>query len=365
MKNLLKLAGLAALLACASTAQAQNRYMPVTLVKNSGDTLRGYLNSLHDSRQVLFRGNKRHGREQRLSPADLQSFQLDKENYVSRTVRYRLGDRTLERRAFLQILASGQTALYRLTEGMGRVLFFVERNGKLTELENYKPDPLPGPDGKVKPTEYVYLTVLNDVLKPERPLTRETRFRQEDLVAAVYQSNLDEHTATARKYEAHNRKSIGVGVKYGENLSTVQVQEYQGTVSTMRGKVFGAFIDVPLEGLDRHLSLRCEALFSQKNTLVGYNDERRLNYIDFAAMLRYSSPKGLIRPYVGIGIVSGATGAKRSSFLAYKPKNGVAGPLAEVGLQTRNAFFGIRAESLMRDTRMFQQVFSASTGFMF
>jgi|GEM_PF-3958498 len=348
---------------------AQDRFLPATLVRTSGLVQQGYISHRYDSRQVWFQTGP-HRKLQAFTPATARAFRIGTEEYVSRTVRYRVGEKEEEGTFFLRVLSRGTVSLYSLTDRLNHSTFFAEKNGKLTELSTAVRDQLTAEGKQATVTDYQ--EKLQSLLGDQQALRssiNQATYRRTSLKALVDRYNTGNGYTTTQPQPSARRNPalVSVGVKAGMNWSMLRLEDEPQLQRAVQGRTYGAFLDIPLAGINRNISLRAEALYAQRQSIVTETGLKGIPYVDLAALLRYAPSRGLIRPYVALGVQSGASGIRPSKSsltgLAYKLKNATSGPVAEVGVQFSRGFIALRAESLMQERRLFQQVVGVTTGF--
>lgn len=331
---------------------SQEIYKKGKVFQNNGDTLKGYIGNIFDSKSVFFKENL-NSKQQELSPDKISGFELEGNIYLSKKVLKNdyIFNKSLKSypfvsngifleknedfvpywdSVFVQRLLKGKISLFELNTKDATKGFYAEKNEKLVELPpvyfEFKKDTtrgygyfirngiynmIPNFSGTYTQRKYFLDTlrslIIDDAEYYLKPLDYNLNCERNELIEFI--NNYDQ------KYPEENNSIIYQkrrGKKYfGLNAGTVFPTHYLSFESydrmvTTGSRTFGLFVLFPLYKENINLSYRVgfqQYYFKSQLYLRNKNlgeDINILNSINFG--IRYSFMKGIIRPYGGYSI---------------------------------------------------------------
>jgi len=115
--------------------RGQEHFVPGFVIRNSGDTLYGYINSAspeNNSRFCVFKPDLS-SPAVNYTPADINAYGfVDGDYYVSKNIQID----SLTRTVFLRFLIKGKINLYSYLEDLSKIRYYAEKDSLLVELTN-------------------------------------------------------------------------------------------------------------------------------------------------------------------------------------------------------------------------------------
>ncbi|WP_346317476.1 hypothetical protein [Chitinophaga sp. YIM B06452] len=342
------------LLAALSLAAQQN-FVPGTLLLRNGDSAAGQIDYRKwdaSPLQIVFRANG--GTEKTYKPADIKGFRIaeNDELYLSVAARLDVTDEsvsvlsasedrdTINGEHFFRVLMNGPVKLLVFGDVNNQEHFAVMEKDSVTQLvkkETYIHDKESADHGKLK-THYFYRQQLANLAAgcvPQQKLLRlgyseaEIRKILQQYVACRYPGE----QVVLRKEDRQLKATFGI-----MGGGSLNFTKFTGTHPLADGKygskatpVLGVFLDIPISRNRQKFSWNNEVVytsraFSSDFTRNGlkYNVDVNLQYIQVQTMVKYTYPKGNIRPYAIAGVagaisIGGKDDLKRYSELSSAP----------------------------------------------
>jgi hypothetical protein len=294
------------------TAVAQDSYSPGKVYTPEGDTLAGFINSQRTARYVRFKSAAGNVTEYRSN--QLTGFELEGSVYQRLEVEINGTDGIARKEAvFMQLLVSGKVNLYQYKETDTDEHYWARKGDQQYELRVIKR--IVKRDGKdylLEAREYHNILTFLFMDCP-RMKSREYEFSRKSLMDAVFSYNTCHENEKANIVYKREKRRIHPGVKGGLNALS-QTYSNRGY-----GSLAGVFLELPFIGASRVISGQFEVVRNQYNTAnIRYAYQYRI--IDVGVFLKYTAPKGWVRPFIMGGIVRGSgnlritESASRSSY---------------------------------------------------
>ncbi|TGE22256.1 PorT family protein [Hymenobacter aquaticus] len=317
------------LLAISFGALAQADFRPGYVVQPAGDTLRGEVDNRSDVRNAAACRFRQAGSVREYAPAELLGFGLTgRKVYRTRTVTVPDSAAQPARTYFLEVLAAGPAQLYYRRDPGGIDHYYISVGGQTA-------------------TELVYRRVLLQMAGGEW-VTMVSRYQEKNLFRGTLAETFAacpavQQQVSSLQYKASSLVGIverynacvggpgagqpvsarrsarySLGVVAGVGVSQMQLSGYtsfeQANFPSSVQPVVGLRLGIPMPRLNEKLSLQIEALYqrqryeSEYTTRFGsssaYREQARvaLNYLKVPFMLRYTYPRGAVRPMVQLGV---------------------------------------------------------------
>ncbi len=325
----------ALLLGMATVASAQTNFQPGYVVTPAGDTLRG---------EVDARGAQRNARLARFRPSASQPI-TDYEPQQLRGYGF-VGDRvyqvdtvplstctappaysgampdTTRHLVFLEVIVGGAASLLYLRDERSNDHYYLSTTGHKTQ------ELLPPPVRRVADDDATYQTAANAFRRTIAAATQQCLMIQPDIAGVRYnQSSLSKiverynrclgetsTTPAAAAYKSHVRIGVIGGV---ETSQLVLSGRRLGSDFVIKGRsdqpspVLGLALSVGLTRINKTISARIEGFYESQRYLLrsqigtsNLYDEYRatLTSIRVPLLLRYTYPRGVIRPFAQAGL---------------------------------------------------------------
>jgi hypothetical protein len=320
------------LLATLSLAAQQN-FVPGTLLLRNGDSATGRIDYRKwdaSPLQIVFRENG--GAEKTYKPADIKGFRIleNDERYLSLAARLDVTNEavsvisssedrdTVTGEHFFRVLVNGPVKLLVFGDAHNREHFALMEKDSVTQLVRkvtYIHDTESGDHGKLK-THYFYRQQLANLTAgcvPQQKLLRlgyseaEIRKILQQYVACRYPGE----QVVLRKEDRQLRTTVGI-----MGGGSLNFTEFTGTHPLADGKyaskatpVLGIFLDIPISRNRQKFSWNNELVYTSRaftsdfmRNGLRYNVDVNLQYVQIQTMVKYTYPKGNIRPYVNAGV---------------------------------------------------------------
>lgn len=373
----------------ALTAAAQRNYVPATLLLRSGDSLSGQI----DYRKwdaspltVIFRDNETAAAKD-YAPPDIRGFRITENNetYISLPAVVDITNETVDVLSassdrdtvggehFFRVMVDGPVKLLLYEDRFHRQHFSVMERDSVTHLVKkrvYVSDHKSPDYSKIRTYPFYrqqLVGMLGNCVSAQRLGNldySETDLRKvlQQYVACRYPGE----QAVLRKEEKDMRPSFGVVAGAGLNIHhfvgahPLALGKYGSTVSP----VLGVFMDLPLSRNREKLSWNNEVIYTTRAfngsyRRTGYLNEVnvKLNFIQVQTLVKYTLPKGKLRPYLNAG-VAGAINIGGKDELLRSRENGDGTKTVEEALEGGREFFlplmagvGVRYQNLHVEAR--------------
>lgn len=373
----------------ALTSAAQRNYVPATLLLRSGDSLSGQIDYRKwDASPLLvaFRGSETAASKD-YAPADIKGFRIaeNNETYISLPAVIDITNETVDVLSespdrdtvggehFFRVLMDGPVKLLLYEDRFHRQHFSIMERDSVTHLVKkrvYVSDNKSADYSKIR-TYPFYRQQLVGIVKNCVSAQRlgNLDYSETDLRKALQQyvaCRYPGQQMVLRKEEKDMRPSFGVIAGAGLNihhfvgLHPLALGKYGSTVSP----VLGVFMDLPISRNREKLSWNNEVIyttraFSGSYSRSGYRYEVdvNLNFIQIQTQVKYTLPKGKLRPYLNAGI-AGAINIGGKDELLRSRENGDGTKTSEEALEGGREFFlplmagvGVRYHNLHVEAR--------------
>lgn len=285
-------------------AYAQKDFIPGKVVINGGDTLNGFISTYRDAYGITFRNEKNETRS--YAPKHIDGFVMDNISFISRKVKLKVERDTVQDECFLQVLADGRISLYTYKNTYDQDIFFAEKDNGIIQLRKVIEKVQPEKGGFIytrEKKEYLnMLTILmQDCSKITLPIT-DVELTAKDLTKIVTKYNY----FFGGKIETKSKevkKQIAFGLKAGTTITNKE-SYYKSSTNSIVGKSIGAFIKLPLSGVNRRMFMRIDA--NMNDIGFKFKDQTyKWDSYNIAGTLGHNFSAGRVRPYVGLsGIFS-------------------------------------------------------------
>jgi hypothetical protein len=282
---------------------AQERFIPGKVFVGA-DTLNGAISSQRTARFVRFKAPDGSIRE--YAPGEAAGFQMGDNVYLSRKAEREAKGEKQKEALFMQLLVQGRANLYYYRERDNSEHYWIEKDHQLRELRVV--ETTVQVDGKpYAQTRKEYQGILAYLLADcGKVKTGAVPYSRAGLAGAVFTYNTcfegEKNAITYRR----SKIMVHPGVKAG--LSRPSFGKLEGTA----GPSYGVFVNFQHNGARRVLSTQVEWVHNRYTASIG---AERYSYrtADLAALLRFTYPKGVVRPAVSFGLIrSGVTASADS-----------------------------------------------------
>jgi hypothetical protein len=287
------------------------------------DTLSGSISSQRTARFVKFKAPG--GAITEYDPSQATGFRLDDNVFLSREVEQEVKGEKQKEALFMQLLVQGRANLYYYRERDNSEHYWIEKDHQLRELRVV--ETIVQVDGKpYAQTRQEYQGILGYVLADCGKINvAEVPYSRAGLMGAVFTYNTcfegEKVAVTYRKIKI----MVHPGIKAG--VSRPSFRGFEGVA----GPSYGVFVNFQHNGARRVLSSQVEWVHNRYSASAG---SERYSYraVDLAALLRFTYPKGVIRPAVAVGVARSGITASADS-------------LGTRVIAWRNVFYKVAAEA--------------------
>ena len=313
--------GLLLSLVAAHPALAQQNFHPGYIVRLAGDTLGGEVDARGEQRmakQCLFRTQA--GAEPiRYAPTALKAYGVRGANYYEAGTLPATGGTTAGATVFLRVMARGKAMLYAYPDADDRAHYYVRKGAEpLTELvQTAQTVQTSGAlrQEQTYPFRQVLSHTFSDCPAVQSMLVR-AELKESQLVSIFNRYNTcgpgqQVAEAAVRKTRVHFGMVAG-----GQTATSNFIDEGELTLRSSLRPVFGLGLLVNPNALNRKLGIRLEVLYQKQlhegqyeritGQVVSFRSRRNaqiaLPTVRVPLMLRYTFPKGRLRPYVQGGV---------------------------------------------------------------
>jgi hypothetical protein len=393
----------------------QETFSERALIQANGDTLKGYISNLYDSKTIEFRKTK-NSKKQTFSPTQIQGFILDGNTFLSKYVNITSYEfnRSLKKYSFVneglflekrtevlpykdsifaQQIVKGKVNLYQLTNTDGSKGIYAERNTKILELppvyfefkkdtargygyfiQNGKYNQIPNFSGTYT-QQNVYLDSLNYLMREEdnyyeMPKDINIEYNLETLASFVknYNSTIQNESGNEVKNNKI-KKRVYFGFTYGKIKPLFEpiFSTPSSTLSSPKSSALSIFALLPNYGANRNLFFRFGYQRYNYDIIVtdrGQTRSKIIRQVDAVSVgLRYALINGYVRPYIGASLT-----AMKQSFYGNKitevefpllPEVGVLVPIGKVNFIIQGNMY-----PFFKDTRYYFKISTVSVGLM-
>lgn len=304
-------------------AFAQTDFRPGYIVQH-GDTLRGYVDyrgAVRSSKTTTYRPAP-DAKEQAFSPDQLEGYGFDREQKIYESKRVPATEAQAEQLLFLQALVKGRISIYNYRDGNDRDHFYLSKEGanlvELVEQVYTRTDPKSGK--KYRVVDRPYLGVIASAFSDCPALTEKrlenVMLRHSSLAKVGIEYN--RCVGSTQFIPEPKKASITLVPVVALSFPSLHVSgshyyargDFRSTGLGLGG---GIAMQVANPSMSEKLSLIVELLYAPyrfEGKVEGtYNTGRTtsydllfdLNYLKLPLQLRYTFPKGKVRPFANIG----------------------------------------------------------------
>lgn len=270
------------------------------IIHNNGDTVHGYIDErIAQTNQIAcFFKNGIDGEIKKYSPFQILGYRFsDGKYYISKTIKFPEKEDSM----FLEFLVKGKISIYHYI-GVGE-LYFIEKDGQLTELENSEISIRVGDRNYTKKkNEYIgsLNILLQDAYIPNE--IQKTRYQSESLIklAKTYNEKMcpDEKCITYEKKKEKAKFDFGFTLGMG---NTIHDFDKQGTIHHEKNEVgyYGGitFSLYGIPGAFKRISFNGEALVSSC-----YSDDKLKGCLNIPILVGYKVILRKIYPEIEAGL---------------------------------------------------------------
>jgi hypothetical protein len=336
------------LLPCFGIAQKNSQTVPGYIMKGE-ERIDGEIRSVARKQvhvKCRFRANGS-GSFTDYKPGEIEQFFIEGEGFFKSRLRVLIDNKTYED-LFLRELVPGKATLFEYAGADKSPKYFVEKDGKLTQLILVATISRNSDGSLVKFKDEVYKRTFYEVFSDCPQNTAKISFTRSALSAAVadYNSCID----PSLKSETYRPRPIGfLGLSYGVTFNTLHVEKLgkmlfatdEGTVgvdfSASKQKTFfktysgGVTFDVGFM-TNKHFTFTTGAIIAKG--IIDHNTfEIRYSNLDLPFILKYTALlKHRVRPFVGAGVIVPiqlSTKTKLIPFTGYRYFDWSGEPLSE------------------------------------
>ncbi|GAA4303210.1 porin family protein [Nibribacter koreensis] len=301
-----------------SPSFGQKDFKPGYIIQN-GDTLRGLVNHQGDKRQAVlatFKASK-DASEQNFSPVAISGYGID-EVYAYESKKITAPDSTFH--LFLTVLAKGPASLYFYKDQNSADHFFIEKDGALQELVYRKASEVQANGQTAVVTYNTYRKTLFNAFRdcPTAGATvNKLAFKESELIKIVNQYNQCVAPVDMPSYQAKARRSVityGVHVGGHKNQLTVTSDQPDYKIPSNIGYQAGVMLNATLPWASEkvsallelqyaHTTYNYQGSFDHNNAHTEYTTEGAYHQIKLPVSIRYTFPRGTLRPFFNAGLV--------------------------------------------------------------
>lgn len=309
---------------------AQQNYVPGTVVTLQHDTLKGFIdfrNWSSSPAEIRFRAS-REGKTNTYTPAQVSEFRMSFNGETVYVTKHVLLDVTrrvttsinmavenpatelLDSTLFIQQLVAGKYHLYVFRDKYDRKHFMYGRPGEEPLELKYTRTMIAGEYGGKLFEDKEYQQQLSEIFKDEATVARKARkvdYNEEKLIALFSDYNGGHAGVTTR-----TKHPIYIGIVGGPSFNSFKWRggsgsSLSGVYNGSTGFMAGIFVDFPFNAeATRKFSIYTELLFKSLSTegevASGKKAFFKFSYLQANVMGRYTYPKGVVRPFVNIGL---------------------------------------------------------------
>lgn len=305
-------------------AFAQKDFRPGYIVQDQ-DTIRGFVDyrgAIRNSKTTTFKSNL-DAAEQSFTPNQLAGYGYDKENKVYESKAIPATEAEAEQLLFLHALVKGKVSLYNYRDDLDRDRFYFSKDDaalvELTEHSYTRKDPKTG--RTYRTVEKPYLGVLgsafNDCASFSENRLKTVTLQHSSLTKAVQTYNqCMGGTQYAKEPKKTSYKLVPVLTFSIPSLNMAGEHSYaKGSYSsTGLGLGAGVAMQVSNPAFSEKISILLELLYApyqfegtvENNYSTGRTTTHELlfdlHYLKLPGQLRYTFPKGKVRPFVNAGV---------------------------------------------------------------
>lgn len=312
------------------TAQAfaQKDFRPGYIVQQ-GDTLKGLVDYRGNTRSAKLTTFKRspEAAEQEYAPADISGYGFPAENKYFESKTVPASDTHPVQELFVNVLIKGKANIYTHRDSFHKDHYYLSKDdGELTELtqkEYTRIDPVTRKKHKV--VEQTYLSTLAaafyDCQEPYEVQLKSVKLTASSLVAIAKRYNQCAAPEQTLIQETKSKTSITVGPVLGFTYSTLTFRgsSYLSEISFNNELPLSAGVafNIAVPNLSEKLTVQIDALLVaakfegsiEQDPTYGRSNYYQTNfdmlYFKLPLQLRYTYPRGRLRPFVNGGLLLG------------------------------------------------------------
>ena len=323
----------------AMATYGQQNYVPGTVaIPQQDDSLRGFIdfkNWTSSPGEIHFKSTQ-NGTVTKYTPDQISGFTMQSNGEIIYVSKHLLLDVTpyivsttqrvtqpetelMDSTVFIQQLVVGDYNLYTYTDKYQRVHFMYGVPGQEIQELKYIKTLVPAPEGSKLYEKREYQEQLSTLFKDDSKIARQARnveYRDDKLIALFVAYHQKRHPDEKVAVKQNKKNPVYWGIVAGPSFNSFKMkngEDYNrhGDYSSSVGPVAGLFLDIPFGGATRKFSLYNELIFKSYSTdakmdmsrlLEGDVTTFKLNYVQINIMAQYIYPRGLVRPFVHIGV---------------------------------------------------------------
>lgn len=319
----------------AINTQAQQNYVPGTVITAQHDTLKGFIdfrNWPSSPAEIRFRSSL-DGNTTTYTPAEVSEFRMSFNGETVYVTKHVLLDVTrrvttsinmavetpttelLDSTLFIQQLVAGSYYLYLFRDRNDRKHFMYAAPGEEPLELKYTRTMMAGDWGGKLFEDKEYQQQLAEIFKDDAAVARKARkidYNEERLIALFSAYNQQKNPGRHADVTTRTKHPIYVGVTGGPSFNSFKWHggggnKLSGVYNSSVGYVAGIFADFPFNAeATRKFSIYTELLFRSVSTDGDVDYGRKVffkfSYLQANVMGKYTYPKGLVRPFVNIGV---------------------------------------------------------------
>lgn len=308
-------------------SSAQKNFKSGFILQN-GDTIRGlvdYRGDVRSSQLVTFKQNETTP-EQAYTPEDIQAYGFDQEQKYFEAHVLPAVEGGASTRLFLNVLAKGKASLYHYRDTFQKENYYLSKdNGPLVELAQevyYITDASTGQKRKVTDKKFVTVlsSVFSDCNEVSQTQLKKVSYNASSLTSIVQAYNQCVAPGSSVYVQKKKKGAVTIAPVFGYFTSSLKVtgshrlveRNYDKSTTHFTG---GVSFNFTIPSINEKLSIQTELLYFPQKFYSYHYEKNQMgrtttseitfdqSYLKLPAQLRYTFPKGKIRPFINAGPV--------------------------------------------------------------
>lgn len=308
---------------------AQRNYVPAVITTLKNDSLRGFIDYRNwniSPSEIRFKESLTDAKDRHFGPGEISGFRIAQpdEAYISHQLKMDIThqelnnlDGPVERVSqdtivFFRVVQTGSVNLYVYTDKHSRNHYIYEKDGVIKELE-YIRAYVNNSSGSGIYENKLYKEQLTEIFKDCPAVAKRAshlNYNETDLSNVFIAYNNCKNPAAAKIPEKKVKAGLAFGVMAGVSFNSFRFTGpgyiFDGSKYTSSSApIAGLFLEVPFSRNRRQLCLMNELLYRSEKTngitRIG-TTSFNFSFVQLSTMLRYTYPKGSVRPYATFGI---------------------------------------------------------------
>ena len=309
---------------------AQRNYVPAVITTLKNDSLRGFVDYRNwniSPSEIRFKESLSDDKEQHFGPGEINGFRIAEpdEAYISRQMIMDVTSQELrdlneftvrvtqDTLIFLRLVKAGSYNLYAYTDRSTRNHYIYEKGGVIKELEFIKAY-LSNNWGTGIYEKKLYQTQLASIFEDCPAVVRRASrvaYSETDLMNVFIAYDNCKDPSGLKAPEKKGNAGLAFGIMAGVSFNSFSFtgpgnlftgSNYRSSVSPLAG----VFLEVPFTRNRRQFCLMNELFYRSEKTdgtaKNGSFSSFNFSFIQLSTMVRYTYPKGNVRPYVTAGM---------------------------------------------------------------